>query len=743
MNGVIGMAHLLLDSGLEPQHRSWVEIIRHSAHSLLALINNSLDFSRLQSGQIDFEDVDFDLRVTLHEVENVLSAVAREKQLEIRALVHHEVPSRLRGDAGRLRQVLQNMLSTALRSADGGDVLLVVERTAESEDRVTLTFHIRGANTAGSETHMASAFEAFVNEDLSAARKLGADGLGLAVARQLVTMLKGEVGVERDDSNGITPWFTLGFEKQAEAQAPEEATQVRLRGQRILVVDPSPAARRATHDMLTVWGARADEAANAEEALAELERAVEANDPFQVAIIDMDLPGENGEKLGAKIHAVEALAATRLMLLTGVGRRGDASRVQGLGFSAYLIKPIRWTELHDALTQVVRTDPNADATLVTRHSIAEQRRNSVRILVVDDDPVNQLVMESTLKRHGYTIERSSTAAAALERFDEAPPDLVLLDLALPDMDGYKVAQAIRMREKGGTRTPIIAVTGKMGPGDRQRCLSAGMNDYISKPLDLGDLTASVERWTRGRGARPEEWSAPTVPEEIRVLAPIVGNEEHPFELAPEDDLAVPGDRRASAEAVPVWQGKGRQRRPKAPEPLEDDIELTDPADEVGRAAKAAAAGAPAPPKIEIEPPPPRAPGDSLVLERAPERAMAGQSDPLILDVKRLDDTSMGIPSLRETLLNTFVSDLRPRINRLYEAFINHAANRLEHEAHGLRGMAATIGAVACTTVFTEIERQAHDERWERMEELIEQAREVAREFENHVLNLKVKLDRAA
>ncbi len=800
MNGVIGMAHLLLDTALDAQQRSWVEIVRHSAHALLALINNSLDFSRLETGKLEMESVDFDLRVTINEVQAVVGPLAREKGLTLICQVHHEVPSRLFGDAGRLRQIILNVLGSAMRCTDGGEVKLVVERVDEGEESVQLRFRVIGSGVGASEEHMLNLFQAFVKSDAAIARRFGADGLGLAVARQLVTRMRGTVGME-NDASGTTPWFSMKIMKQPEVTATSEAPTVRLRGLRVLVVDNSRAVRNSLVEMLAAWGSRADEAGNSEEAFDRLKRALDENDPYKVAIIDMELPGVNGEQVGGRIRSMTEYQSTRMVLLTSVGRRGDAARVRNLGFSAYLIKPIQWSELYDALTEVVQQGhPAVDTTpLVTRHSIAESRRTRVRILCVDDDPVNQLVSDWTLRRHGYTPERAGTAGKALEMFDHSPPDVILLDVALPDMDGYRVAQSIRAREQqSGRHTPIIAVTGKMMPGDRERCLAAGMDDYLTKPVDLGELCARVERWTgkmrnqsqaepgplvggstapierddatesrsdiqAGLGAiimpppAPSHVPAPTGLRVVPTLAPAVTSSEAddtPLTLANEDEFAVPNHPRTPPRlslVPPEAAAKVERRRHDDPTGLGDEIDFESDSDDIP--------GAAAPPTslrvdeheqadeqehaddTDQEP----VESDGFFLEKAPDRgASTGfTSDPSILDMKRLDDASMGIPALREALITTFIGDLKARLDRMDIAILNRSSQTLEHEAHGLKGMAGTIGAVGCSGVFEQIERLSNEERFEGLEELMEKARQEARKVEDHILTLGFRPRRAA
>jgi CheY-like chemotaxis protein/HPt (histidine-containing phosphotransfer) domain-containing protein len=424
-------------------------------------------------------------------------------------------------------------------------------------------------------------------------------------------------------------------------------------------------------EMLEAWGAHVEQASNHDDALSKLRQAAESNQPVQVALIDIQLGWVSGESLGVEIRRDAALSSIRTMLLTSVGRKGDAQLAMRAGFSAYLIKPVPWSELYDALAEVMRRPAvpleSTETPLVTRHSLAEARRGRFRVLLVEDDPVNRLVTEWALRRHGYAFDSVERASEALEICARNRYDLVLMDLHMPDMDGYKATSALRARERDGARTPIVAMTGNALPGERDRCLAAGMDDYLTKPIDLGVLVESVERWTHGR--QPEAAG-------VRAATSGTGSQGQPAESGHASNVIMPEARLTESVRGPVSAGPGPR------------ISI------VGRAAYDRMR------MPEVVSP------DLIQASSAPDWAEPSPGDPI--DFERLNDTSMGIPGLREALLNTFLGDVSERVERLAEAVAGRDTRRVEFEAHGLKGMAATIGARHCVGAFAELERCGRD-----------------------------------
>jgi PAS domain S-box-containing protein len=630
INGILGMAQLLLETELDADQRSFIEVIQSSSRSLLNLVNDTLEFSKIEKDVLDVQSIDFDLRHTIEEVASLAAPLANERGLAFDCRVHHEAPSLLRGDPARIRQVVCNLATTALKLTHDGSVKIVVEREHEDDERVLLRFSVQDSGLHHGGPDLEPIFHAWAHEDDASARRQGGLSLALAIARKIVLNMDGEVGVADEGERGCRFWFRVPLEKQATAHVMAAMPAVvQLRGARVLVVDPSSESREESLGMLTAWGCKPEGVPSHTEALARMRAEARGGHPFHLAMIEMQLPEVDGEGLGRIIRDDASLNDTRMMLLTGVGSRGDAGRVRDVGFSAYLVRPLTWSQLYDAVTEVMQAEhaplPGSSATLVTRHSVAEARRGRVRILLVEDNQVNQLVAESALQRLGFTVVKTANGAQALEAIEREQFDLILMDLQMPEVDGYRATAALRARERGRQHTPIVAMTATETAEERRRCMDAGMDGYLSKPLDLGQLTSIVEKFTqlsRAVQAEPVE------------TAPVVFDAGTP--------VAVPTET----------------------ETLGSSLGLVDP------------------------------PGQR---EEKPA-----------LDTTRLEESCMGIPALRETLLRAFLDDVRPRVERLRQAVQLRDSKQVEFESHGLKGMSATIGAVACADVFGQMEARGRE-----------------------------------
>jgi PAS domain S-box-containing protein len=642
MNGIIGMSQLLLDTELDGEQRGFSEAIAHSGRTLLALINNTLDFSRIDAAKLEIEEIDFDLRVTADEVLKLLLPIANEKKLSLEFRVEHDVPSLLKGDAGRVRQVLLNLAGNAIKFTDRGRVAVNVERLGENEGGVALRFSVKDTGIGMTEDQLGNLFRSYVQADTSIARRFGGTGLGLAVSRQLVTLMGGEVGVESEPGQGSTFWFRLTFNKQEAPARVAEPADVELAALPVIVVDPSVAMRHVFVTMLREWGCRPDEAVHGPEGLSRIRQAAGDGTPYRIALIDMHLAGMNGEELGASVRSYRELEPTRTILLTGNGKKGDASRAQSLGFSGYFVKPVTANELHDAIVQVIR---NAAARpidkslppLVTRHSLAEARRGRVRILLVEDNPVNKLVTEWALRRQGYTIEAVRGGGEALDAYAAQHYDLILMDVQMPDMDGFEAARRLRALEKNGDRTPIVAMTASDALDDPGAWSHAGIDDKLMKPIDLAVLTGTVEKWTRAKQMERVEDMA----EAAQAIENLAASADLPFMPSKPDVIRMAG---------------------------------------------------------------------SLFESAMPQAETAVREDLAALNPTRLEESSMGIPSLKKALLETFVSDVEKRLEKLARAIAETETQVIHFEAHGLKGMSATIGAEACAAVFGEMEDLASEGR---------------------------------
>ena len=501
MNGIIGMTGLLLDSPLEPEQREFAETIRGSAEALLTIVNDILDFSKVESGQMELESIDFDLRSTLEDLGDLLAIKAQEKGLEYVCSISPETPSRLTGDPGRLRQVLTNLIGNAIKFTQRGEVVVAVDLVREEGREVTLRFEVRDTGIGVPAGRLDRLFRPFVQADASTTRRFGGAGLGLAISRRLVERMGGKIGLHSVEGRGSTCWFTARLAVQQardpETEGSDQSARVLLQGQRVLIVDDNPASRRVLMGQLRAWQCRCEEADGAERALDLLQDAAAQGDPFRLAILDMQLAGMDGAELGAAIKRQPALAGAQLVMMSSAGRRGDAARLEKLGFAAYLAKPVKKSHLFKCLELALNAGSAAPAesrAIITRHTVNEARRRKVRILLAEDNSVNQRVALRILDRLGYRADAVANGLEAVDAFMKIPYDLILMDIQMPEMDGLDATRAIRRAEEGsGRRIPILAMTAHALKGDREWCLDAGMDDYISKPFQPQRLVEAIER----------------------------------------------------------------------------------------------------------------------------------------------------------------------------------------------------------------------------------------------------------
>ncbi len=500
MNGVIGMTDLLLDTELTQEQLEYAETIRNSADSLLSIINDILDFSKIESGKLEIENIDFDLRIAVESTVDILAVGAEKKGLEFSYFIDLEVPSRLRGDPGRLRQVLINFGSNAIKFTKYGEVAISVTLAKETDSQVTLRFAVRDTGIGIPADRMKKLFQSFSQVDSSTTRLYGGTGLGLAISKQLAGLMGGQIGVESEEGKGSTFWFTVVLEKQPSVQqrVPEEPGIIEYL--RVLVVDDNHTNRRIFRAYLESWRCRVEEAVSAEEAMKKLHEAVNKGNPFQIALLDRCMPKVDGESLGREIKGDPQLKDLILVMLTSVGMRGDAEYFKKLGFAAYLLKPVKQLQLLECLriitseTESVRKDTSKQ--IVTRYSISEDYKKCLRILVAEDNVVNQKVILHILeKKLGYTIDIVTNGKEVIMLLEKSDYNLVLMDCQMPGMDGYEATRIIR-DENSSVRNhniTIIAMTANAMQGDREKCLEAGMNDYISKPVNMQVLADAIKR----------------------------------------------------------------------------------------------------------------------------------------------------------------------------------------------------------------------------------------------------------
>ena len=500
MNGVIGMTGLLLDTGLTDEQLQYARIVRSSGEALLGLINDILDFSKIEAGKLDLETLDFDLRTTLEDTAELLAVKASEKGLELVSLVDPEVPVQLRGDPGRLRQIFVNLGGNAVKFTQKGSVSLRASFVAETEQQVTVRFAVTDTGIGIPRNKQQMLFTPFTQVDGSTTRKYSGTGLGLSISKQLVELMGGAIGLESKTGTGSTFWFTAVFEKQPPGQIPEVAPLADLTGIRVLVVDDHAINRLLVMTLLKSWGCRFEEAADGKAALERMQEAVAEKDPFSIALLDMHMPVMDGIELGRRIKENPDTRDTMLIMMTSLGERGDAARLEAIGFGGYLNKPLRQMQLRDCMAMVLGRGQTLQAGpasgLVTRHTVSEARKHRTRILLAEDNATNQLVALKILEKLGYRADAVADGKEALIALRDIPYDLVLMDCQMPEMDGFEATHRIRSAKSDvhNHTVPVIAMTAHAMQGDRERCLEAGMNDYLSKPVEPAQLAAILERW---------------------------------------------------------------------------------------------------------------------------------------------------------------------------------------------------------------------------------------------------------
>jgi PAS domain S-box-containing protein len=497
LNGVIGMTSLLLDTELDEDQRRFAETVRTSGEALLALLSDILDFSKIEAGKLELESIDFDLRALLDDFAAPLALRAHAQGLEFICAAAPDVPAFLVGDPGRLRQVLLNLAGNALKFTHEGEIAVRVSLDAETDSEVVLHFSVKDTGIGIAADHQAPLFEKFTQADASTTRRYGGTGLGLAISKQLTELMGGEIGLVSHEKQGSEFWFTVRLAKQGDQERPVPLT-TEIRGVHILVVDDNATNREVMAAQLAAWGVRSEETRDGPSALLALARAKDAGDPFAAAILDMQMPGMDGATLARAIKSDDALAPTRLVLMTSVGERGDARQMEEMGIAAFLVKPVRQSDLFDSLSAVLAGAAVARPTrpIVTRHAIREMRRGAIRILLAEDNITNQQVAIGILKRLGLRTEAVVNGAEAVTALETTPYDLVLMDVQMPEMDGLEATRHIRDPKSAVLRhdVPIVAMTAHAMQGDRERCLEAGMNDYVSKPVSAQALADALERW---------------------------------------------------------------------------------------------------------------------------------------------------------------------------------------------------------------------------------------------------------
>jgi PAS domain S-box-containing protein len=502
MNGVIGMAGLLRHTRLDAQQIEFVRTIQDSADSLLTVINDILDFSKVESGKLQFDSVDFELRTVVEGVVALLAEQAHAKGLELSSDIDPDVAVALRGDPGRLRQVLANLVGNAVKFTTRGEVAVTATIDCLTSETATIRVEVRDTGIGIEAAALPKLFEPFTQADGSTTRRFGGTGLGLAISRRLVELMHGEMGVDSRPGEGSTFWFTATFERRP-APAPVLAprTTAQLGELRVLIVDDHRTNRQVLHHQLAAWGVRTAEAGDGPAALEQLRVAALRGTPYDLAILDAHMPGMDGLAVAHAIRADGTLGGTRLVMMTSLAPDASAA-LRDAGLAATLTKPVKQAQLLHCLAGVMGVDAPPQPAMPAPIDRAPDETPTLDrglILVVEDNLVNQRVAVAQLSRLGY---RTSVVGNGREAVDAVLGngtryDVVLMDCQMPEYDGYEATQAIRAAERGH-RTPIIAMTAHALEGERERCLGVGMDDYLSKPIQLDGLRRMLDRWAPAR-----------------------------------------------------------------------------------------------------------------------------------------------------------------------------------------------------------------------------------------------------
>jgi signal transduction histidine kinase/DNA-binding response OmpR family regulator/HPt (histidine-containing phosphotransfer) domain-containing protein len=496
MNGVIGMTSLLLDSNLDQEQYQYAQTIKNSGQSLLNLINSILDFSKIEAGKLEIEEIDFDLRNLMEDVVASMAFPTRAKGLEFLLSISPDVPTMLIGDPERLKQILINLTGNSIKFTSKGEIEVLCKLEKEIDDSIILHFSIRDTGIGISKENQSFLFEKFTQADGTTTRNFGGTGLGLAISRQLSELMGGEIGVESQPGQGSTFWFKIKFKKSN--KEPLFSKPWDLSSTRILIIDNNIKSCKIMENMLSSWNIEYISTHKGSLGISLLHEASEKENPFDIAIIDIQLAEINGESIGLSIKNDEYVEKTHLILLNELGSKDNSTKFRDSGFSASLTKPLRQSILYDCIAQIMGISKNPPDTkeepIITVKSIRKQRKTKSNILLVEDNNTNKIVAKTIINKYGYHVDHALNGLEALDILKSKHYDLVFMDIQMPIMDGFEATAQIRKLHGLISKTPIIAMTANAMTGDKERCLNAGMDDYIAKPVNPHAIAVILEKW---------------------------------------------------------------------------------------------------------------------------------------------------------------------------------------------------------------------------------------------------------
>jgi two-component system sensor histidine kinase/response regulator len=500
MNGVIGMLELALDTPLNEEQRDYLQTSLQSAESLLSILNDILDFSKIEAGKLEISVIDFNLRTLVEDAAQTMAIRAHDKGVEMACLIHPDLPIYLRGDPVRIRQILDNLIGNAIKFTHHGEIIVNADSFGGSgkDDHVSIRFTIKDTGIGIPQDRQNLIFNRFTQADGSTTRVYGGTGLGLTICKQLAEAMGGKIGMESTPGVGSSFWFEITLEKQVGGKNDVD-TSIRpgpVNKTHILIADDNHTNRTILLKLVASLGYRTEAVASGAQTLEALLKAYRANDPYNLILLDMQMPGMDGEQTIRVINNDPVLKGIKIIILSSLGIGGDRARLEALGCSGYLLKPVKLLMLSDTISAVLNRHEGKRSPKMTHEHLSAQRGGGRRILLAEDNLINQKIATVILQKVGFAVDVAETGRQTLEMIKKFAYSVVLMDIQMPDMDGYETTIEIRSLEKSGNRhLPIIAMTADAMQGDRERCLEAGMDDYVSKPIQPEVLLSAIDRWT--------------------------------------------------------------------------------------------------------------------------------------------------------------------------------------------------------------------------------------------------------